>query len=133
MVSPTGPSKPKRKRSGDGVEYRFESEAYTPETIPMARLAEYMRELANILGEPAAVHFNRLEAGSTVLVSNIEREAVPKVRQRTMAVRRREGPSEGLRAYKAINKLLREDNGVGFLKDGRPDGATIIRFPGREE
>jgi hypothetical protein len=133
MASRTGPNKPKRKLPRDGVEYRFVIDAYTPETIPMARLAEYMRELASILGEPAAVHFNRLETGSTVLVSKIEREAVPKVHQRAMAVRRREGPSEGLRAYKAINKLLREDNAVGFLKDDRPNGATIIRLPGREE
>lgn len=98
----------------------------------MARLAEYMARLADMFGEPASVHFERLEAGSTVLVSKIEREAAPKVRQRVISVRRREGPSEGMRAYKAINRLLREDNGVGLLKE-KQRGATIIRFPGREE
>jgi len=129
-----------RPRSGKTIddlrhgaaEYRFVIDAYSPKTIPMARLAEYMRHLADMFGESAFVHFDRLEPGSTVLVSNIEREAVPKVKQRVVSVRRREGPSEGIRAYKAINRLLREDNSVGLLKEKR-DGAIIIRFPGREE
>jgi hypothetical protein len=116
----------------DGAEYRFVIDAFSPKTIPMARLAEYMGHLAAMFGERSSVHFERLETGSTVLVSKIEREAVPKVRQRVVSVRRREGPSEGMRAYKAINKLLREDDGIGLLKE-RQKGATIIRFPGREE
>jgi hypothetical protein len=119
-------------RARDGVHYRFVIDAYSPDKIPMARLAEYMKQLAEMLGEPAAVHFARLESGSTVLVSKVEREAVPKVRKRVIAVRRREGPSEGMRAFKAINRLLREDNGIALLKDQK-EGATIIRFPGREE
>lgn len=123
-----GTAKPRR----DGAEYRFIIDAFSPKTIPMARLAEYMGHLAAIFGERSSVHFDRLEAGSTVLVSKIEREAVPKVKQRVVSVRRREGPSEGIRAYKAINRLLREDNSIGLLKE-KPRGATIIRFPGREE
>jgi hypothetical protein len=115
-----------------GAEYRLVIDAYTPEKMPMARLAEYMKQLAEILGEPAAVHFAGLEKGSTVLVSKVETEAVPKVRQRVVSVRRREGPSDGIRAFKAINRLLREDNAVASLKE-YANSATIIRFPGREE
>ena len=98
----------------------------------MARLAEYMRHLAGIFGESAAVHFVRLEQGSTVVVSKVEREAVPKVRRRVVSVRRGEAPSDGMRAYNAINKLLREDDGVALLKEQQKT-STIIRFPGREE
>lgn len=116
----------------DDAQYRLVIDAFSPDKIPMARLAEYMKNFADILGEPAAVHFYRLEAGSTVLVSKVEREAIPKVRHRVASVRRREGPSEGFRAYKAINKLLREDNAVATLKETQR-GATIIHFPGREE
>ncbi|UPJ50792.1 hypothetical protein IVB30_05155 [Bradyrhizobium sp. 200] len=128
------PAKPTSKRTvkRDRAEYRFRIDAYSPETIPMARLAEYMGELSRLLGEPNAVHFNRLEPGSTVLVSQVEHEAIPKVRARTNSVRRGEGPSEAARAFKQINKLLREDNAVGFLHDKKVS-AVIIRFPGREE
>jgi hypothetical protein len=125
------PRKPKRPRSSGG-EYRFRIDAYTPETMPMVRLAEYMRELSEMLGEPSAVHFERIEPGSTVLVHRIEREAIPKVRERVSNVRRGEGPREALRAYQTINRLLRDDNAVGFLQD-KSTKAVIIRFPGKEK
>lgn len=114
-----------------GTEYRFSIDAYTPETMPMARLAEYMTQLAEILGEPSAVHFDRLESGSTVLVHKIEREAAPKVRERAAAVQRGDAPRDALRAYRAINRLLCEDNGVGLLRENRR-GARILVFPGRD-
>ncbi|MGR6466305.1 hypothetical protein [Rhizobium sp. PAMB 3182] len=111
------------------AEYRFRIDAYSPDTIPMSRLAEYMAELAAILGEQRAVHFERLERGSTVIVHKVEREAVPKVRERTTAVRRNEGPQDALKAYRAVNKLLRDDNAIGTLQEKK---GVIIRFPGRE-
>lgn len=118
------------ERAGGSAEYRFKIDAYTPETMPMARLAEYMRELALLLGEPAAVHFRRLARGSTVLVHTVDREAVPKVRYRASAVRRGDGPQDAVRAFNVLNKYLREDNAVGFLREKRTT-AVILKFPGR--
>jgi len=126
------PTQPKRPRRSAGEEYRFKIDVYTPDTIPQIRLADYMRELSQILGETAAVHFRRLEAGSLVLVSKIEHEAIPKVRERIARVRRNEPPPDALRAYNQMNKLLREDNAVGFLQDDTAK-TVIIRFPGREQ
>ena len=123
---------PRKAKASTGTEYRFSIDAYTPETMPMARLAEYMSRLAEILGEPSAVHFDRLVAGSTVLVHRIEREALPKVRERAAAVQRGDAPREAIRAYRAINRLLREDNGVGVLREN-VRGAKVLLFPGREE
>ena len=53
-------------------EYLFKIEAFTPETMPMARLAKYLTELAAILGESKSVHLIRIESGSTALVHKIE-------------------------------------------------------------
>ena len=53
-------------------EYRFVIDAYRPDTLPMARLAEYMGELARLLGRLDQVHFVRLEEGSTALVQRVE-------------------------------------------------------------
>jgi len=111
-------------------EFRWAIDAYTPETIPMDRLAAYMGELARLLGESPAVHFVGLEEGSTVLVHRIAPEAVPKVRARTDAVRRNAGPGDARKAYRNINRMLREDNGTAVLRE---EGREIIRFPGREE
>ncbi len=112
------------------TEYRLKIDAYTPETMPMARLAEYITNLAEVLGEPNAVHFARLEPGSTAVVARIEREAIPKIQERTRAVRRGDAPRDAIRAYHRINKLLQADNGVGRLEDKK--ASLILRFPGRE-
>jgi len=113
----------------DSREYKFRIDAYTPETLPMERLAEYMADLAKVLGEPASVHFVRLDPGSTVLVQKIDEEAEPKVRHRVRAVRSQDGPADALQAYNRINRRLLDDNAIGSLSDEK--GASIIDFPGR--
>lgn len=127
------PRKTRRRRESAGTEYRFKIGAYTPDTMPMARLAEYIAELAKMLGEPSAVHFVRLERGSTQVVHKINREAVPKVRARLSAVKRGDAPSDAARAFRTINRFLREDDAVGVLQERKPGSAVIIRFPGRDE
>jgi hypothetical protein len=95
----------------------------------MERLAEYMADLAKILGEPTSVHFVRLDPGSTVLVQMIDEEAEPKVRHRVRTVQSGDGPADALQAYDRINRRLLDDNAIGALSDDR--GANVIDFPGR--
>ncbi len=109
-------------------EYRFVIDAFTPATIPMSRLAEYMAEVANLLGNEAYVHFVRLDGGSLVMVQNIQPEAAPKVRDQVHDVRLGEGPPEARRARVNIDKMLADDNASGELVE--PQGATVLRFPG---
>jgi hypothetical protein len=116
---------------GAGVAYRFKIDAYSPDTMPMARLAQYMSEFAALLGERDAVHFHRITKGSTVLNARIDREAAPKVRDRIVNVRSGDAIGEPMRAFNALNKLLRDDNAIGVLRDSASRG-VVIRFPGRE-
>ncbi|WP_315825996.1 MULTISPECIES: hypothetical protein [unclassified Bradyrhizobium] len=123
----------KRKSRADGTEhYRFKIDAYTPATIPMGRLAQYMNELAILLGERDSVHFRGLTKGSTILNARVDREAAPKVHDRMVAVRAGDANADAQRAFNALNTLLRADNAVGVLRDAAPRGAVVIRFPGRE-
>lgn len=114
------------------TEFRFHIDAFTPATMPMARLAEYMKHVAEMLGEQSAVHFSHLEPGSTTLVNCIEREAVPKVRARAQAIVRRDAPRDALASYRHVNQMLREDNAVAYLQENKR-GPKIIEFPGRKE
>jgi hypothetical protein len=97
----------------------------------MSRLAEYMAQVAALLGEPKSVHFRRQEPGSVILVQWVEREAAPKVRDRLERTRRGEGPADAINAVRLINGKLREDNGSGVLTT--QDGGEILKFPGRYE
>jgi len=111
-------------------EYRFKIDAFTPDTIPMSRLAEYVADLARMLGNNSSVHLRRIEGGSTVPVVLVDREAIPKIRARIDEVKRREAPAEAQKAHNDIDRRLIDDNGSGVLLD--PTGAKVIRFAGRE-
>ena len=43
--------------------YEFYIDAFTPETVPMARLAGYMADFAELLGHREHVHFGKLKQG----------------------------------------------------------------------
>jgi hypothetical protein len=113
------------------VEYRFQIDAFTPETLPMARLAEYMAEFASMLGQPEHVHFVKLARGSCAVVSSVDWAAAPKVRERIRAVRFRdpEVSGEALRAYDSLDRRLAQDNATAVVID--PSGKGVLRFAGR--
>jgi hypothetical protein len=115
--------------AGKPVQYEFRIDAFTPETLPMARLAEYMSDLAELLGNAEKVHFVRLKKGSAVLVHNVEWEAAPKVVERIRAIKQSEGPPEAMKAYNSIDRRLASDNAIGYLV--APSKDKVIEFPGR--
>lgn len=113
-------------------EYRFQiADSFTPATIPMERLAEYMAALARLLGEQKNVHFSGVVAGSTVLVATIDEPARPKVRDRVDKVRAGRGLKDAQKAFNDIDDMLRDDSATGSLADDA--GAVVIPFPGRSK
>lgn len=110
-------------------QYRFRIDVFSVESLPMSRLAEYMAELARLLGEHERVHFSHLEPGSAVLVSNIEEPAAPKVTERIAKVRDGRGPKDAMTAFRNLDNMLAKDNAVGTL--AASESAQIIEFPGR--
>jgi hypothetical protein len=111
-----------------GDTYIFRIDRFTPATLPMARLAEYLAELAALMGNTERVHFKALKKGSAQIVSAVETEAVPKVRARLQKVEARDPAEDVWQSYKKIDDLLAEDNAVGAIKRER---ALVLRFPGR--
>jgi hypothetical protein len=119
-------------------EYTFEiAESYSPETIPMERLGEYVVHLAKMLGNTANVHFKAVAPGSVAVKYVVEHEAAPKVEQRLADIKRNEAPSEVVEALAQLNAMLRDDNAVGFLfrepaNDMQYPRSQVLKFPGRE-
>jgi hypothetical protein len=111
------------------IQYEFKIDAFTPQSLPMARLAEYMSDLAMLLGNTEKVHFVRLKKGSATLVHQIEWEAAPKVYERIRAIRQSEAPPDVMKAYSSIDRRLASDNAVGFLME--PSRHKVLEFPGR--
>lgn len=101
---------------------------FTPDTLPMSRLAAYMREFATLLGSEERVHFSRLRKGSACLVAFPDEQAAPKVKTRIEEVVDSTAPRDALRASREIDNLLAADNAIGHVE---LDGARMIEFPGR--
>jgi len=110
--------------------YTLYINAYTPETIPMARLAQYMRNLAALLGHDTAVHFETLKLGSTQLVTRVDHEDAPKVAAHIAQIKAGEASPETIRAQTEIDCLLADDNATGFVYEDDNESAKVIDFPG---
>jgi hypothetical protein len=110
--------------------FEFKIDAYTPQTLPMLRLAEYLDGLAILFGNPEHVHFLRVKKGSAVLEATVDEPATQRVLTRIQSIRDPEAPDDVRTAFKKVNKLLRDDNASAVLKG--PSGAKVLTFPGRK-
>lgn len=109
------------------AEYTFRIAGFTPDTLPMARLADYLSDLAKLLGSTEHVHFDRLTEGSAVLVAAVDQEVRPLVSPRVRSAMRGDGPRDALTAWSKLNELLGKDNTSATLE---LPGGEVIAFPG---
>lgn len=112
------------------VEYVFRIDAFTPDTMPMGRLAEYLGALARLLGHPEHIHFVRLEEGSAKLVHKVDAVDAPKVETRLNGIRIGDAPKDAVQAQKTIEELLVNDNAVATFTEVS-SGKVVVPFVGR--
>lgn len=108
----------------------FRIDSFTPDTLPMARLAEYLTRLANLYGSVSDVHFDKIKKGSAILQVAVDNHAYPKVVQRLQSVKNGTNDSEAKKAYDSIDQLLRSDNAIGSISLEK--GGKVLEFPGRK-
>ncbi len=108
----------------------FRIGGFRPDTIPMARLAQYMAELAALLGYEKSVHFVRMDEGSVDLVHRVDVEDQPKVGARLDALCRGEADGDAIKAYRKLDEMLANDNTIGELTTDHK--TIVIQFPGRD-
>lgn len=108
--------------------YDFRIDQWAPETLPMARLAEYLAQLANLFGQKDQVHFLKVNKGSAIPVIAVEQTANLKVMTRLRLVGTADAPEDLARTQQNLNRLLRDDNASAYLK--ARGGAKILEFKG---
>jgi hypothetical protein len=104
-------------------EVTFTMGALDPETMPMARQAEYIAAFAQLLGEREGVHFVKVRKGSNTLVARLDSPVVQKVVARLRAAASRRDQDEG---YRKVHLMLRADASPGTIRAGK---ARILHFP----
>lgn len=112
------------------VEYVFLIDVFTPDTLPMERLALYLGALAKMIGHPEHTHFVRVDEGSAKLVHKIDAVDAPKVETRLNSVAVGSGPKDAMAARQALDDMLANDNAVGTLTEVAT-GRVIVPFEGR--
>lgn len=112
------------------AEYRLRIDVFTPKTIPMKRLAEYMAAFSEMLGVSDRVHFEKLDTGSAVLVARSEIDAAPKIEDRLNGLRTGNTTPDVQKAYDEIDALLRNDNAVGDIQYA---DKTVVAFEGKKK
>ena len=105
-------------------------DSHTPATLPMASLAEYLADLAIVLGERQHVHFVELKEGSSAIRHTVDTPAVQKVRARIHAAKVGDADSEASSAMDRIEHRLRADNARAVLRKQGDEQGRLLYFPG---
>lgn len=108
--------------------YDFRIDAWTPDTLPMARLAEYLARLATVFGFQEHVHFLKVRKGSAVPEIHVQEATALKVHARLKLIGTADAPEDAAKSVQHINAMLREDNASAVLRV--KGGAQVIQFPG---
>lgn len=107
-------------------ELAFVVPAYTPETMPLDRLLEYLQQVADVLGAPKEMHLIRIEASSTKPILRMNVGTANEVRQRAEAVRLGRGTEKQRAANSRLKKMLQKDRaGIASVNDR---SGTVIQF-----
>ncbi len=105
----------------------FHIEETSPHLLPMERLAEYLKQLAILMGSTSNVHFLRVEEGSANCAIEIDETEESRILNRVQAVKREAGPQEAIEAHRALLSMLEEDGRPAELE--LENGAVILDFP----
>ncbi|MEH6809240.1 MAG: hypothetical protein V7651_10325 [Hyphomonas oceanitis] len=110
--------------------YTFHIDALRPETLSMKELSKYLADLAELIGQEEAVHFDRVSAGSAELKWWPDTAVEDEVRARLEIVDDYINHRELHDVVLNLNKRLANDNATAVMLD--PTAREVARFPGRE-
>lgn len=104
---------------------------YSPHTLSMKRLGQYLSHLSDMLGEVEHVHFSSVSKGSAMLNVEIEELHYQKVLTHVREVPKGLGLKKHQAAYKALQKLMDEDGTGGAILDNAE--APVLSFRKRQD
>jgi len=108
-------------------EFEFVIPAYTPETMPLDRLLQYLQQIGDVIGLQRDMHLVRVDESSTKPVFKIPTPLAWEVRERASSVQRGDGTIQQRNAYHRIRQMVRRDGGrPASLKDR---SGVILDFP----
>ncbi|WP_158932580.1 hypothetical protein [Acidisphaera sp. S103] len=111
----------------DFEEMEFVIPAYTPETMPLDRLLQYLQQIADVVGVPEDMHLVHIRSSSTKPVFKMPIPVAIQARDNITAVRSGRGTITQRRAYSQIRQMVRKDGGQSASLNDRT--GIILDFP----
>lgn len=111
----------------DANELVFELKGKTPDQMPIARLAAYMKEFAALLGGKEPPMFSAVRRGSTCIAATLPASGgMSAARKRVYEASKGFGPKEAQKAFDALTALAEADRAPArvLAKSG-----TVIHLP----
>jgi hypothetical protein len=93
----------------DFEELSFVIPGYTPETMPLDRLIEYLQQMAVVLGDPKNLHLIEIRKSSVAPVLHAPKETALEARDRARRVQSGDGTKRQIEAYNRIRRMVRRD------------------------
>ena len=95
----------------DYEELNFIIPGYTPETMPLGYLIEYLQQMVVVLGDPDDLHLIGIKEGSCAPVLHVPKATALAAIDRVGKVARGEGTGKQHVAYNRIQRMVRRDAG----------------------
>lgn len=111
----------------DFEQFEFVIPGYTPDTMPLDRLIEYLSQLTIILGNPSDLHLVDIKKSSTKPVLIMPHHAAVKARHRARETWEGGGSIKQRSAYQRLRRMVTDDGGKSAVLKTRQ--ATILEFP----
>ena len=105
--------------------------ATSPGAIPMARLSEYMREFAALLGSTESVRFAGVVKGSALLRADVLPDALPAAQARLALASSADAPESLRSSVRTLDSLMAGDGIHGEVITDK--GSVVIAFPGAKK
>jgi hypothetical protein len=112
------------------IEGKIDGVEMTPFNMPLARLALYLHDLAQLFGYRESVHLISVAEGSATPVFYIDPAEEYRITYRVQHAKRGIGPPEANNAYKRIDTRLREEDNASATIMNASQKAEVIEFPG---
>jgi hypothetical protein len=112
----------------DMTTFSLRIKGFTPETLPLSRMGEYVSALAELIGDDVQVCFERVTKGSAQLNVKISDDDADKAISRIRLAPCAEESSVPRKGYDKIQALLSDDKTSAEFRQQK--GAVILKFPG---
>lgn len=93
----------------DFEELSFVIPGYTPETMPLDRLIEYLQQFAAVIGTPDQLHLTKIEKSSVAPTFKVSRPVAERATEEAERVQRGEGTKVQRAAFNRLRRYVRRD------------------------